>query len=108
MKKIVKITICLLLLLNIKPVLADTAVAKIGTTNYNSITEAINAASENAEIILLQDRLEKIEIPEGKKITINLNNHTLMNSGAVVLSDWYIIYNNGNLTLKGPGVIDCI
>lgn len=77
-------------------------VAQVDGNNYATIADAI-AAANNKTLTLLKDVNGQIVIPEGKKITLDLNGHTISNSRTAVL-------NNGNLTIcdsseKKSGVI---
>ena len=77
-------------------------VAQVDGNNYATIADAIEAAN-NKTLTLLKDVNGQIVIPEGKKITLDLNGHTISNSRTAVL-------NNGNLTIcdsseKKSGVI---
>lgn len=77
-------------------------VAQVDGNNYATIADAI-AAANNKTLTLLKDVNGQIVIPEGKKITLDLNGHAISNSKTAVL-------NNGNLTIcdsseKKSGVI---
>ena len=77
-------------------------VARVDGNNYATIADAI-AAANNKTLTLLKDVNGQIVIPEGKKITLDLNGHAISNSRTAVL-------NNGNLTIcdsseKKSGVI---
>ena len=77
-------------------------VAQVSGKNYATLADAIEAAN-NKTLTLLKDVNGQIVIPEGKKITLDLNGHTISNSRTAVL-------NNGNLTIcdsseKKSGVI---
>lgn len=69
---------------------------KIGETSYNSISEAISAASNGAIIIAIGSFTENITIPKEKSITLNLGG-TLEASD----SNSAAITNNGTLTIQG-------
>lgn len=92
---------------------------KIGETSYNSISEAISAASNGAIIIAIGSFRENITIPKEKSITLNLggtleasdsnsvaitNNGTLLINSGVIKSSANTIKNLGNLTLTGCSV----
>ena len=77
-------------------------VAQVDGNNYATKADAI-AAANNKTLTLLKDVNGQIVIPEGKKITLDLNGHAISNSRTAVL-------NNGNLTIcdsseKKSGVI---
>ena len=67
--------------------------AKINDTTYATISEAINNAQTDDTIIILSN-INGIDIPQGKKITIDLNNNEITK-----------LTNDGELTLKGTGKI---
>lgn len=77
-------------------------VAKIGDTEYTTLTAAINEANTGDTVTLLKDTKEDITIPSGKTITLDLNGKTLTNM------DDHTILNNGNLTITGTGRVDNI
>lgn len=75
-----------------------TLAVSLGETQYNTINEAIAAATEeNNTIVLLRDimQVENINIDEGKEIIIDLNGFSI---DGYSLS--YMINNNGKLILK--------
>ena len=90
-------------------------VARINSTYYPSIQNAIEDAQTDDEIILLVDRTENIE--NNKKVTLNLNKHEVIgyitnntNAGLTILngsikytgnnsSDYSVIKNYGILTI---------
>lgn len=74
-------------------------VAKNGTKEYVSIQEAIDSAQNGDEIVLVNDAAEDIYVPDGKKIVLNISNHSIKNV------DKFAIYNIGDLTIKGTGTI---
>ena len=63
-------------------------------TEFNSLQQAIDAIEEEDIIYVVADHVIKTEaeIPEGKKITIDFNGHTLLNSKSIT--------NNGILVLE--------
>ena len=67
------------------------AACKIGNTEYDSLSAAITAATENATITLLDNMTENVSI-NGKSITIVLDGKTLTNT---------ITISNGSLTIDG-------
>lgn len=87
-----------------KYTIASKYVAQIGTTKYETIAGALDAAgTEKATIQLLADVEEDVVIETGKDITIDLNGHTLTNVKS------HTIYNEGTLTLTdstGKGTVD--
>ena len=68
--------------------------AKIGGTEYATLTEAVDAAQKGDTIEILSDVTESIEIAAGKNITIDLNGKTLTNTDGK-----HTIENNGTLTV---------
>ena len=77
---------------------AAETVAKVDTTEYTSLQEAVNAAESGAVIVLMKDTTEHVNIASGKDITIDLNGKTLSggsnnevaaltNYGTVVVTD---------------------
>lgn len=64
-----------------------------------SFQEAIDSAQNGDEIVLVNDTAEDIYVPDGKKIVLNISNHSIKNV------DKFAIYNRGDLTIKGTGTI---
>ena len=83
--------------MGIIPDMPEDAVARINTTFYTSLQEAINAVEDNKRttVFLLKDISENVTILENKNIFLNLSNHTLTNFG-----DVHNITVNGKLYLK--------
>ena len=77
-------------------------VCKIGTSEYTKISSCITAADDNVQttIVLLQDRVENINIPLGKNIILDLNGYTLRNSGnkTVIENRGILQITNGTVT----------
>ena len=69
--------------------------AKIGGTEYATLTEAVDAAQNGETITMLGDATESIEIAADKNITLDLNGKTLTNA-----ADKHTIENNGTLTIN--------
>ncbi len=93
----------------------DEKVAKIGDTEYSSLSGAIEKAEDGDTIKLISDTLENVVIEKNQNITIDLNGYTL-NGGTdkdetgkdTEHKDKPAIRNNGTLTIKdsdGGGVI---
>ena len=76
------------------------AAAKNGNTYYSTITNAIEAASTNATIELVQNTTEDVTVPAGKTVTLNLNGKKLTNVSSNTIT------NNGTLTITGEGTVD--
>ena len=72
-----------------------TDVVRIGTVYYDTVQEAINAASSNTQvtITMLKDVSENITVDDTKDIIIDLNGKTLSNFGKSS-----VVENSGNLT----------
>ena len=81
-------------------------VAKIGDTNYWTLQDAINAATEGATVTVLTDIAlsETVTVPDGKTITLDLNGKTISQEKACTAS-YEMICNKGNLTITGEGKI---
>ena len=88
--------------------------AKIGTTDYPTVTAAIGDVAENAAdwttIVLTGDEQEYIVIPANKKIILNLNGHSIQSEGDEEAWDLYkccTIYNQGSLRIieEGDGMV---
>ena len=80
----------------------STKAAKIGGTEYNTLQDAINAASDGGNtVVLLKDLTESITIDNNKNVTIDLNGHKLTNTDGQ-----HTITNNGTLTITGTGTVD--
>ena len=77
-------------------------VAKIGDTEYPTLTAAINEANTGDAVKLVNNVTENVTIPAAKTITLDLNGMTLTNV------DDHTILNNGNLTIMGTGRVDNI
>jgi hypothetical protein len=84
----------------------ETVVAKIGTVEYTTLQEAIDASSENDEIVL-QTNVDladgTISIAAGKKFTLNLDGKTI--SGASSVANHHLIANKGDVIVTGNGKI---
>ena len=84
----------------------ETIVAKIGTTEYTSLQEAITQAQENDEIVLQSDidlGSGSLTIASGKKFTLNLAGKTI--SGASTVGNHQLITNKGEVIVTGDGKI---
>ena len=73
-------------------------VAQVGSTKYETLADAIRLAANGKTIQLLTDATENITIAENKRITLDLNGHTLnggtgtakaaiLNKGTVTITD---------------------
>ena len=80
------------------------------TTKYLSVKEAIQAAGNNsgAIVTVLRDRVEEsITIGSSQNFILNLNGKTVTLGGNDSATTNYGIKNNGNLTIRGSGVLTC-
>lgn len=85
-------------------------VAKIGDMPYATLQGAINAASDNATIVLQDDVVLDACITISKTITLDLAGNTISNTKAVWDNEgkiWSLVRveGNGNLTLTGDGTL---
>lgn len=79
------------------------AVAKVNDTYFLTLTGAINEyESDEFTITVLKDTSELISIPNGKKIVLDLNGHTLSNTAKNTKDP--VITNNGTLEVKNGTV----
>ena len=78
-------------------------VAKVGETEYDTLQEAVDAATtENSTVTLLKDVTEDITIPTGKNITLDLGNSKLTNKSG----DTITVELGATLTIEGNGTVD--
>jgi len=86
-------------------------IAKIGTTYYNTLTDAIAAVNEGETIVLIGniDTTGAINIPAGKKLVLDLNGKTITGTDNNTASYGLININSGaELTINdttGEGAI---
>ena len=105
----VLLTFCLAFSLLPTAALADgeTAVAKVGVTEYATLAEAVNAATtENSTVTLLKDVTEDITIPTGVTAMLDLSGKTLTNKAG---KHTITVENGGKLNISdsvGTGVVD--
>lgn len=82
-----------------RPAILDTGVCKIDTTEYKTLSEALNAVPDGETIHLL----ENVELPEqtlsGKTFTLDLDDKTVALKGQLKISA------GADITLKGTGSI---
>ena len=76
--------------------------AAIGTTHYDTLTAAVEAATNGQTIVLVAGTAEDITVANGKDITINLNGKTVKN----VTSDTITVALGAKLTITGTGTVD--
>ena len=80
---------------------AETKVAKIGDVEYATLQEAIDAAKNGEEVVLLQNVKEHVRVSDTSNVVLNLNGKTIDNDD----SDAATIENLGTLTIKGEGKV---
>ena len=76
--------------------------AAIGTTHYDTLTAAVEAATNGQTIVLVAGTAEDITVANGKDITIDLNGKTVKN----VTSDTITVALGAKLTITGTGTVD--
>ena len=81
----------------------STKAAKIGDTEYTTLQEAIGAASDgkNTVVVILKNLTESITVAKEKSITLDLSGYTLTNEAGK-----HTITNYGDLTITSNGVVD--
>ena len=112
MKKINKLTLialvalmCATMVFSVSAFAADEAVATIGETEFESLAEAVAAAEDGDEIVLLGDvDLGTEMLTVKKQVTINLNGKNITSAYE---GDYAAIYvgTAGDLTITGEGAI---
>ncbi len=76
----------------------EQAIAAIGTTQYSTIAEAVEAAKSGDEIDLLRNATSGntlLDVPSTKNVIFDLNGYTLKSTGTSP-----VVNNNGTLTIK--------
>lgn len=71
-------------------------VASIGSTNYETLADAIRLAAKNKTVTLLDDVAENVTIAENKVLTLDLNGHTINGGTGTAKAT---ITNNGTVTI---------
>lgn len=77
----------------------ETAVAKVGVTEYATLAEAVEKADSGATVTLLKDTAVSAMIMLKKSLTLNLNGHKLNNEGNI--NSWVQVIDNAKLTING-------
>ena len=77
---------------------APSYVAKVGKAYYASLSDAI-AAAKGRTVRLMADVTGQTTIASGSSATIDLNGHTVTNTG-------FVFVNNGALTISGEGTVE--
>ena len=104
MKKTLYILIMFLFFCLVSNVFA--AQASIGTTQYDTLSQAITASgSTTATIKIISDinLVEKLTFPKGCNITLDLNGKKI---NVPTIENNYGMVVSGNLTIKGEGIVD--
>lgn len=119
-KKIISLLLCLAMISVSAPVIAEnTVVAKVGNTEYTNYEQAWEYVQANGGTIdVLSDWVmdKNLTVPEGKKITVNMNGHnirrnfalgTAAGSGQIFLvcDNAELIVNGGTETTEHKGTI---
>ena len=83
--------------------------AKVGSTYYYNVAEAINAAEDGATIKVLHNHDCNVgaTVPAGKTLTLDLNGKTVAGTDTITGS-FGLITNKGNLTITGNGKITLV
>ena len=106
MKKILFVTMLIFVFCFGTKCFAETYVAEIGDTKYETLSAAISAAGTNNATITLLDNVNlegKITFPSGSNITLNTNGKTLT---IPTVENNYGMVVGGNLTIKGSGTVN--
>lgn len=91
----------------------DNSVCRIGSTSYDTLEAAIEAAKANDEIVLKKDIVIDAQINLGKSVTLNLNGHTISNTvnvwvgsgDNVTANSMLSIQDGANVVINGNGKI---
>ncbi len=99
----------------------DTYAAQIGDTLYETLQDAIDAAKDGDEIVVLENidiadqaiqtldgKYNTLFLVEGKSVIINLNSKTISGAytGSSMLVGVFSADKNGKITLTGNGTVD--
>lgn len=82
--------------------------AKIGTTEYRTLAEAVAAANAGDTIELLNNCEVSAPISVGKKLTINLNGKTITGKNGDAGCRVFNVVAGGDLTLTGKGTVTTV
>ena len=106
MKKILIVTVFVCIFVcSVTPVFAAGNVAKIGDTQYATLSEAITSAGTSQATITLIDNVNltgKISFPKGSNIVLDLNGKNL---NVPTVENNYGIVVGGDLQIKGSGTV---
>ena len=81
------------------PLDAENAVASVGSTYYNTLAEAVEAAADDATVVLLEDTSADSVIEIDKNLTLDLNGHVIVNN--VTQERLFHITEAVNFTVNG-------
>ena len=81
------------------------AVASVGDSKYQSLTEAIDAAQNGQTVTLLADATEDVTVAAGKNIALDLGGKTLTNTNANPKQATLTIAQGATATVKNGSVI---
>ena len=81
------------------------AVASVGDSKYQSLTEAIDAAQNGQTVTLLADATEDVTVAAGKNIVLDLGGKTLTNTNANPKQATLTIAQGATATVKNGSVI---
>ena len=91
------------------------AVASVGTVNFATLTEAINAAQDGQTVTLLTDAVvdDTVIVKDKGAITFDLNGKTIFNTKEIWNDDtnnWSLVSVRGesDLTITGNGAVDAL
>ena len=91
------------------------AVASVGTVNFATLTEAINAAQDGQTVTLLTDAVvdDTVIVKDKGAITFDLNGKTISNTKEIWNDDtnnWSLVSVRGesDLTITGNGAVDAL
>lgn len=76
--------------------------AAVGEKQYATLQAAIQGASNGKIVTLLTDVTEDVSISAKKKLTLDLNNHTITNASG----DTITVASGATLTITGKGTVD--
>lgn len=88
------------------PVITISSVAKIGTTGYETLEEAIKVANEEDTVTLIQNVELSTAVEVSKKVTIDLNGYNLTMPEDTAGDGVFHVVANGDLTINGEGIVD--
>ena len=107
MKKVLATILALVMALGLTTAAwADEAkAAKVGDVEYDTLQEAVDAATEGQTIVLLNDVDASSGVTVGKKVVLDMNGKKLYNTVDIWDTSWSLIsvQANGDLTITGNG-----